>query len=515
MRRFVYPIDLNAIKRTDFDVIVVGEGLAGLYTALNLSPNLRVAVLSKSVDETSSYLSQGGVAAVINQDDNFEKHIKDTLVAGAALCDESAVRMLVEEGPKEIKKLLEWDAPFDRTDDGKLCTTLEGGHSTKRILHCGGDRTGRKIVEHLIQLAEEAPNIKEIHHSYLIDILSQDNQTAGVLIYHHKKPIYLAAPFVVLCTGGIGTLYPSSTNPPIATGDGIAAAIRAGVPVKNMEFVQFHPTSFYDPNDSGRCFLISEALRGEGAILRNEKGEAFMQGRHPLADLAPRDIVAREIVKEIEKSDLPYVYLDITNKSKEFLQNRFPTIYDHCMSHCVDISKDWIKVKPVQHYFMGGIVTDLNAKTSMSGLYACGETACTGVHGANRLASNSLLECLVFSHRAAFDINKNFYCAKSPCPPSNLDAPSMLASCPDLSDLILKIQNIMYNSAGIVRNEKSMSDGIQMMSNILNDLSSFSAHDIQYLKVLNMATVGLQILTAALARKQNIGAHYRDDLDKN
>lgn len=512
MRRFVFPIDLTAIKRRDFDVIIVGEGLAGLYTALNISSDLRVAILSKSVNETSSYLSQGGVAAVVNPDDNYAKHVKDTLIAGAGLCDTKAVELLVEQGSQEIKKLLEWDVPFDKKSDGALQTTLEGGHSTRRILHCGGDRTGREIVEHLMQLVEEAPNIKEIHHSYLIDILSENNQTAGVLIYHHKKPIYLAAPFVVLCTGGIGTLYPSSTNPPIATGDGIAAAIRAGVALNNMEFVQFHPTSFYDINDEGKCFLISEAVRGEGAILRNQKGEAFMEGRHALGNLAPRDIVAREIIKEISKSNLPYVYLDITHQSEEFLKGRFPTIYAHCLEHGTNISKDWIKVRPVQHYFMGGIVTDLNAKTSIDGLYACGETACTGVHGANRLASNSLLECLVFSHRAAIDINNNFYSAKSPCPPSNLDAPPMSASCPDFSQLIKQIQQVMYKSAGIVRNTQSITEGIHIMSNILNDLSSFSTPDREYLKVLNMVTVGLQILTAALVRKENIGAHFKDDL---
>ncbi len=511
MRRFVYPIDLNAIKRKDFDVIIVGEGLAGLYAALNISPNLRVAILSKSIDETSSYLSQGGVAAVVNAEDNYEKHIKDTLIAGAGLCDESAVRFLVQEGPKEIKKLLEWEVPFDKNSEGKLQTTLEGGHSMRRILHCGGDRTGRQIVEHLMQLVEEAPNIKEIHHSYLIDVLSQDNQVVGVLMYHHDKPIYLAAPFVILCTGGIGALYPNSTNPPIATGDGIAAAVRAGVKVNNMEFVQFHPTSFYDPNDNGRCFLISEALRGEGAILKNEKGEAFMQGKHPLADLAPRDIVAREISKQINESSLPYVYLDITNKSEEFLKKRFPTIYNHCLEHNVNISKQCIKVRPVQHYFMGGIVTDLNAKTTIKGLYACGETACTGVHGANRLASNSLLECLVFSHKAAEDINTNFYSAKSLYTPTKLDAPPMTASCPDFSELIKKIKEIMYNSAGIVRNGKSLSESINIMSDILNNLSSFCVPDKEYLKVLNMATVGLQILNAAFIRKKSVGAHYRDD----
>lgn len=512
MRRFVYPIDLNAIKRKDFDVIIVGEGLAGLYAALNISTDLRVAILSKSIDETSSYLSQGGVAAVVNPEDNYKNHIKDTLIAGAGLCDENAVKLLVEQGPKEIKSLLEWDVPFDKKPTGDLQTTLEGGHSMRRILHCGGDRTGKQIVEHLMQLVEEAPNIKEMHHSYLIDIFSNDNQVSGILIYHHNKPIYLSAPFVILCTGGIGALYPSSTNPPIAAGDGIAAAIRAGVPINNMEFVQFHPTSFYDPNDGGRSFLISEAVRGEGGILRNEKGEPFMKNRHPLADLAPRDIVAREITKEINNSNLDYVYLDITNKSEEFLKNRFPTIFGHCLNHNINISKDWIKVRPIQHYFMGGIVTDLDAKTNILGLYACGEAACTGVHGANRLASNSLLECLVFSHRAASDINKNFYSANSVYPPYSLDAPPMIAKSPDFSQLINQIKETMHRCAGIVRNEKNISEGIHIISNILNDLSAFSVPDKNYLQVLNMATVGLQILTSALKRNQNIGAHFRDDI---
>jgi L-aspartate oxidase len=512
MRQYVYPIDLSAIENKDFDVIVVGEGLAGLYTALNISPKLKVAILSKSINETSSYLSQGGVAAVINPDDNIENHFKDTLVAGAGLCDEEAVRLLVTEGPQEIKKLVEWDVPFDKKSDGTLQTTLEGGHSMRRILHCGGDRTGREIVEHLMQLVQNTPNIEEIHHSYLIDIITEDNKTSGVLIYKHSKPIYLKSNYIVLCTGGIGALYPSSTNPTISTGDGIGAAMRAGAHTNNMEFIQFHPTSFYDPEDDGKAFLISEAVRGEGGILRNEHGEAFMEGRHPLSNLAPRDIVAREITKEIKKSTLPYVYLDITHKSREFLEKRFPTIFAHCLSHGVDISKDFIKVCPVQHYFMGGIVTDLKAKTNIEGLYACGETACTGVHGANRLASNSLLECLVFSKKAAIDINENFNNHQAKPNLYTLNAPSMIANCPDFSDLMMTIKNIMLNCAGIVRNEKDMTEGIELLSSILKDLSTFCVADQQYLKVLNMATVGLNILTAANARRENAGAHFRDDL---
>jgi L-aspartate oxidase len=510
MRQFVYPIDLSAIENKDFDVIVIGEGLAGLYAALNLSPKLKVAILSKSINETSSYLSQGGVAAVINPEDNIENHFKDTLVAGAGLCDEAAVRLLVTQGPEEIKKLIEWDVPFDKKGDGSLQTTLEGGHSMRRILHCGGDRTGREIVEHLMQLVQTAANIEEIHHSYLVDILTQNKQTSGVLIYQHSKPIYLKSNYVVLCTGGIGALYPSSTNPTISTGDGIAAAMRAGVITNNMEFIQFHPTSFYDPEDEGKAFLISEAVRGEGGILRNEHGEAFMEGRHPLSNLAPRDIVAREITKEIKKSTVPYVYLDITHKSRDFLENRFPTIFAHCLSRGIDISKDLIKVCPVQHYFMGGIVTDLNAKTNIEGLYACGETACTGVHGANRLASNSLLECLVFSKRAALDINENFKAEQTQPSLYTLNAPSMLAEGPDLSNLIITIKNTMLRCAGIVRNEKDMTEGIKILSSILEDLSTFSVANNDYLKVLNMATVGLNILTAANARRENAGAHFRE-----
>lgn len=511
MRQYVYPIDLTAIETKDFDVIVIGEGLAGLYTALNLSTEFKVAILSKSINETSSYLSQGGVAAVINPEDNIEKHLQDTLVAGAGLCDEEAVRLLVTEGPKEIKKLVEWDVPFDKKTDGSLQTTLEGGHSMRRILHCGGDRTGRQIVEHLMELVKLAPNIEPLHHSYLVDIVTENEQTTGVLIYRHGKPVYLKSNYVVLCTGGIGALFPSSTNPTLSTGDGIAAAIRAGAAIHHMEFIQFHPTSFYDPDNEGKAFLISEAVRGEGGILRNERGEAFMQGRHPLSNLAPRDIVAREITKEIKNSSLPYVYLDITHKSKEFLEKRFPTIYEHCLSHGVDISKDYIKVCPVQHYFMGGIVTDMNAKTNIEGLYACGETACTGVHGANRLASNSLLECLVFSKRAAIDINHNYNKNLTSSSLHTLEAPSICADTIDLTNLMTTIKNIMLDCAGIVRNEKDMAQGIDALSSILKDLSSFSIATEDYLKTLNMATVGLKILTAAKARRENVGAHFRSD----
>ncbi len=512
MKKYVYPVDLNTINRRKFDVIIVGEGLAGLYASLNISKNLKIALLSKSTNETSSYLSQGGVAAVINSDDNYENHIKDTLIAGAGLCDESAVKLLVEQGPQEIKQLLELNVPFDKNSNGKLQTTLEGGHSMRRILHCGGDKTGQEIVEHLMNLVQQTSNIEEINNSHLIDIISKDNQTTGVLVYYNNEFLYLNAPFVILCTGGIGALYPHSTNPSIITGDGIAAAYRAGCVLKNMEFVQFHPTSFYDVNNTDKCFLISEAVRGEGGVLRNQKGEAFMKERHLLKDLAPRDIVAREITKEINNSDLPFVYLDITHKSKEFLQNRFPTIYNYCLNKGVDISKDWIKVRPVQHYFMGGIETDLNAKTNIKGLYACGETAYTGVHGANRLASNSLLECLVFSKRATIDINNNFDSVKLIDTNFKLDAKEIRTTNFDFSQTIKEIQSIMHKSAGIVRNHNLIIEGINDMKNILSELSSFSVLSKEYLQALNMATVGLEILNSALARKENIGAHFRDDV---
>lgn len=513
MRRMLFSEEIQKMPKETFDVVVIGEGLAGLYGVLHLNPDFRVAILTKSANESSSYLSQGGIAAVINPEDSEGSHYRDTLTAGAGLCDKDAVRLLVREGPSEIEKLLNWEVSFDKQANGQLQTTLEGGHSVRRIVHCGGDETGKEIVDRLRQIVKESENITNYTDACFADIVTREGKVTGVVVLRGGRLCYWEAPKVMLCTGGIGALYPYSTNPRLATGDGIAAAKRAGARLKMMEFVQFHPTTFYSETgeSSGRCFLISEAVRGEGGILRNEKGEAFMKDRHPLADLAPRDIVTREITRELAGSSKPYVYLDITSRSESFLEKRFPSIYQYCLEHGINISKDFIPVRPVQHYFMGGVETDMHGKTCVEGLYACGEVACTGVHGANRLASNSLLECLVFSRRAAEDINRTFEKVTA-VETDFCEAPNETASSAALKEIHDEIQGIMYKSAGIIRNAHNMKKGIARMEEILKSLYEKAVYSEEYIEVVNMAEVGLEVLRAAEKNHINAGAHYREDV---
>ncbi len=511
MRRYAFQCDMEETEQIFCDVIIIGSGLAGLYTALNIDESLSCIVLSKQGnDECNSYFAQGGIASVFNADDSFELHYKDTLNAGAELCNREAVKVLVEEGPEEIKRLIDVGVDFDLDEKGNLNTTREGGHSKKRILHSGGDATGRELVRKLAQIVSLKPNVTVKHDVFLADILTENEKAYGVIVYENGCKAYIA-PNIVISAGGIGQVYQYTTNPLAATGDGISAAIRAGVEVENMEFVQFHPTALYDENTGGRFFLISEAVRGEGGVLRNEKGERFMCKRHSMAELAPRDIVAREINREIQKSNTPHVYLDITHKSESHLSQRFPTIYHQCKKYNIDISEQYIPVCPVQHYFMGGIKTDLNGMSSINGLYACGESACTGVHGANRLASNSLLECVVFGKRCAIHINnkkqKKLHTANiSKVKKDAINA--KLLSPNELQIMKQRIKETMHRFGGIIRTEEGLLSGLGIIKNILTELETQFLPTRHHIEVLNMATIGEKILEAAFERKESVGAHY-------
>lgn len=513
MRRYFFNGDINDVKRVDTDVVIIGSGAAGLYAALELAPCIKCVVLNKlGAQISNSMYAQGGIAAVIRpnpEQDDPEQHLQDTLVAGAGLCDEKAVRVLVEEAWSNIEQLIEYKVPFDRRASN-LLLTREGGHGKDRILHSGGDATGLRLTERLAEVARERVNITVWDKMFLSDILTDENGVTGVVtIDGDNNPCYLAASKVIVASGGIGRVYRNSTNAVGATGDGIAAAMRAGASVKDMEFVQFHPTAFIHPNDEGRFFLISEALRGEGAILRNRRGEAFMQGVHPLADLAPRDIVTRAIISEMKKCDIPNVYLDITAKSRDFLKNRFPTIYAECMRRGVDIAKDWIPVMPVQHYFMGGIATDLDGQTNVTGLYACGESACTGVHGANRLASNSLLECLVFGRRSARHISRSHIFR----PEVPLVEPIHLAKSDDVDfdSFSSEIRTLATLKCGILRSEKDLLEAKDRISLIMGELEGLAIDTPRAMEAYNQSQVALAILDASIQRKESVGAHFRTD----
>ncbi|MHB1313958.1 MAG: L-aspartate oxidase [Christensenellales bacterium] len=512
MREMIFNGNLHDLARIDKDVIIIGCGAAGLYTALNLDPKLQCLILNKSgVQQSNSMYAQGGIAAVTPVDDQDDpmQHFNDTLTAGAGLCDEKAVKVLVDEAWSNIKELIDLKVPFD-TFNGKLLLTREGGHGKNRIVHCGGDATGLRLTTRLVDIAMQRDNIQILNNTFLSDILTDEHGVQGVLVLDEEdKPRYYAASKVVVASGGIGRVYRNSTNAVCATGDGIAAAYRAGAELKDMEFVQFHPTALMHPDDNGRFFLISEALRGEGAILRNRRWEPFMKGVHPLADLAPRDIVSRAIIMEMKKNDIPNVFLDITNKSREFLKNRFPTIYRECMRRGIDIAENWIPVLPVQHYFMGGIKTDINATTNIPGLYACGEAACTGVHGANRLASNSLLECLVFGRRCAQHING--YGVVSASPPALHAGSYRSDEGVDLDSYSTEIRGLMTQKCSIIRNEKDLRSACVRIEEMFEEQNGIDLKTARSIETYNQSIIALAVLEAAIRRKISVGAHYRSD----
>ncbi len=434
-------------------------------------------------------------------------------MAGAGLCDEKAVRVLVGEAWSNIEQLIKIGVPFD-TDNGNFLLTKEGGHGKNRILHCGGDATGLHLTKSLYEESVRRSNIKIMNYMFLTDILTNEKGVCGVqLMDSQNESCRFMASKVIIASGGVGHVFRNSTNAVCATGDGIAAAYRAGAELKDMEFVQFHPTSFIHPNENGRYFLISEALRGEGAVLKNRRGESFMRDVHPLADLAPRDIVSRAIITEMLKNDIPNVYLDITGKSRSFLKDRFPTIYNECMVRGVDIAKHWIPVIPVQHYFMGGIKTDTEGRTNIPGLYACGEAACTGVHGANRLASNSLLECLVFGRRCAYDIGSSGVFSPE-C--GDFDDARLVKTAEgiDFDSYISEIRTLSTKKCGIIRNDHDLREAQARINEIHAELDGIRLSAGKEIETYNRSQIASLIITAAIQRKKSVGAHFRND-DEN
>lgn len=503
-------------KETDdigFDVIIIGAGIAGLYTALHIDEKYSCCILSKEdVEVSNSWLAQGGIAAAIAMDDTPKFHFDDTMIAGAWLCDKEAVNVLVSEGPEEIRSLVNMRVPFDLDDEGDLDITREGGHRHRRIVHAGGDATGRETVKVLAHIVSLRSNVTFMPHNFCTDILTNGNgAVCGCVVLDGTETSYIIrASNVVVATGGIGQVYKVSTNPSVATGDGLAAALRAGAELRDMEFIQFHPTGLWSDKKENRAFLISESVRGEGGLLKNREGERFMLGRHELAELAPRDIVAREITRELHSTGDDHVFVDITSKPRDYLEKRFPTIFGECLSRGIDISKDWIPVCPVQHYLIGGIKTDLHARTRVEGLYACGEAASTGVHGANRLASNSMLECLVFGRRAAEDINSSKRTAAGHAAGYLQEIQPRPALSEDYEALREEIQALMNDHCGVLRDKEGMEEALRRVEEISRRLESGWESGKAYVETLNLTLIAIEILKAALARENSVGAHYRE-----
>jgi L-aspartate oxidase len=511
LRRYVIDLSSQDILTHDIDVAIIGSGLAGLYAAYHLDPSLRCALFTKERMETSSSsLAQGGIAAVTEKDDNFLYHFADTLNAGAGLCDEDAVRLIVEEGPSEISVMQSLGTRFDLDSSGHLLTTREGGHGMNRILHAGGDATGLEMVRALKKTIKNKKSVRIYENAFVSDVLTEDGHVTGLTVFESGCWHLYRTRFVIIATGGLGQIYRYTTNPTVATADGFAIAQRAGAQLKHMEFIQFHPTGLYTPeNRNKQCFLISEAVRGEGGILLNDASERFMKGVHPLSELAPRDIVAREIYRQIQHQTSPFVRLDITHKPTDFLVHRFPTIYHTCLEHGIDITKDYIPVGPVQHYMMGGVKTDLLGQTNIPGLLCCGETACTGVHGANRLASNSTLECLVFGRRCASTVNRLFDGVK---PQTELPRPEKSVEIElDAEARIIDLKGFMVKYCGILRDGEKLQFGLDRVNEMLAELKYARLRTLREIELYNMAIVSRAILGSAISRKNSVGAHFRTD----
>jgi L-aspartate oxidase len=509
-----YLIDFNTddIEVHNYDVIIIGSGIAGVYTSLELAEKYKIAVLTKeTIDMSNSVLAQGGIAVSLDEGDSPRLHFNDTLYAGAGLCNEETVWVLVNEAASNIKRLQRFGVNFDRKTPEELAFGREAAHSKSRIIHAG-DSTGKEVLDKLISEMKSRENIEIKERTFAVDLLTEDGRCRGVIAYDEdckKLKVYLSKA-VVCATGGYGQIYANTTNPEVSTGDGMCIAYRAGAELSDLEFVQFHPTVLFHPEN--KTFLISEAVRGEGAILRNKDGKRFMPEYHELGELAPRDIVSRSIFAEMKKTGTDHVYLDITFKDREHLEKRFPTIFKTCLGYGIDMSKDYIPVAPTEHYCMGGIKTDVYGRTNIAGFYACGETACNGIHGANRLASNSLLEGLVFGY-----IISNRISSEADSTESMTDRPSLSFQSErkvkdiDVKAAIADIRMTMSTYVGIVRDEEGLKTALDKLNAYDLLVRDMKSETMESLELHNIVCLSKLVIESALERKESRGAHYRSD----
>ena len=511
------------------DYLVIGSGVAGLTFAVKIAEKFAdrniVIVTKGDEDESNTKYAQGGIAVVLDfEEDSFQKHIQDTLIAGDGLCNENVVEIVVKEGPQRLKELIAWEANFDLDTKGDFDLGKEGGHSEYRVVH-HKDVTGYEVERALLQRVHQLPNITLLSHHFAIDLITdhhletsklEDLSCYGAYVLNQKKGdiLTIQAQHTLLASGGIGRVYGHTTNPTIATGDGIAMAYRAKALVKDMEFIQFHPTALYNA-EGGFYFLISEAVRGFGAYLRNKQGHRFMPDYDERAELASRDIVSQSIDNELKKTGDTHVYLDCTHLDIAAFKKHFPNIYKECLEYHIDIEKDWIPVVPASHYLCGGIVVDTNGKTSINNLFACGECSRTGLHGANRLASNSLLEALVYAHNIFKYLEANSSSTKTIDIPSWNDEGTSIPKEHILIQHNLKeLQALMRDYVGIVRSNKRMSKAILRLDLIYNEVEEFykeSKITTTLCELRNMINVAHLIITQSLERKENRGGYFNMD----